>query len=201
MRRYIVGGMVVVVLGLFSAVVWFAYQDLMPAGDVAPPLIRADAGDLKRQPDERGGLPVVNAESAIVRALDEPESPVRVERILPRETAAPRSTADVIPEALAAEPGAAPVASAAADPAVALDPEVLFEPKVPAAEAGDAGGQAPVPDTLDTLLAEIVESPAALGAIEPAAGPIGEDEIAEPGSLPLPADGLTVPQTAAETAA
>lgn len=187
MRRYIVGGMVVVVLALFSAVVWFAYQDLMPGGDSTPPLIRADAGELKREPDERGGLPVVNAESAVVQALDEPESPVRVERILPREATAPRSTADVIPEALEAEPGAAPGVAAADELAAATDGAPLT------AEAGEAT------DTLDTLLAEIIEGPEELGAIEPAAGPMAEDEIAALDSLPLPADGLALPETAAES--
>lgn len=56
MRRYVVGGMLAVVLALFSAVVWVAYQDLMPDGDAAPPLIRADAGELKREPDKRDEL-------------------------------------------------------------------------------------------------------------------------------------------------
>jgi hypothetical protein len=185
LRRYLVSGMVAAVLVLFSAVVWFAYQDLMPGGDAVPPLIRADAGELKRDPDERGGLPVVNEESAVVQALEEPESPARVERIVPRETVAPRSTADVIPEALEAEPlrtdnleqlsaDAAGAATAAAGAAVATE----------------AAGT----ETLDTLLAEIIEGPGGVDAIEPGAGPMGETDLAQADALPLPNDGLLRPE-------
>ncbi len=103
-----------VVLALFVAVVWFAYQDLMPGRERGAALIRADAAPIKREPLERGGLPLVNSESAVVQALDEPDSPVRVERIVPRATDVPRSTADIIPDVLEAEPGSATAAIDAA---------------------------------------------------------------------------------------
>jgi hypothetical protein len=184
--RYLIGGVVALVLILFGSVVWFAYQDLMPGGNEAPPLIRADATPIKREPDERGGLPLVNEESAVVQALDEPDSPVRVERIVPRESAAPRSTADVIPEALEAEP-LPDGAPAAAGPALA---EAAPDPAADAA-AGDPGT-----DSLDSLLAEIVEGqgdPAA--AVEPAAGPTGSTAVAadDLDVLPLPSDALPEP--------
>ncbi|MEZ5865766.1 MAG: hypothetical protein R3D25_17490 [Geminicoccaceae bacterium] len=86
------------------SVVWFAYQDMMPGGDEAPPVVRAEVGPLKREPNERGGAPVVNEESVVVQALNEPDAPVRVERLIPRDEPAPRSAADVIPDALQAEP-------------------------------------------------------------------------------------------------
>ena len=198
LRRYLLGAMVVVVLALFSAVVWFAYQDLMPGGDTVPPLIRADAGELKREPDERGGLPVVNAESAVVQALDEPESPVRVERIVPREAAAPRSSADVIPEILAVEAGLEAESSVAAEESAfggegeTLVVAPLAVPALATAEADDAAGTATATDTLDTLLAEIIEGPEDLAAIEPAAGPFAEDD-----GLPLPDDGMALPEALA----
>jgi hypothetical protein len=181
-RRYVLGGIVALVLALFSGVIWFAYQDLMPGGDEAPPLIRADAAPIKRDPDERGGLPLVNEESAVVQSLDEPDSPVRVERILPRETVAPRSTADVIPEVLEAEPVSD---SDLAFAGTALDP---------ATAAGVADATAGPGDTLDTLLAEIVDgeagtsAPAGGLAAEPAAGTAADAE------LPLPADGIAEPE-------
>ncbi len=106
-RRYrgiVIGGLVAVVLILFVSVVWFAYQDMMPGGDEAPPVVRAEVGPLKRAPDERGGAPVVNEESVVVQALNEPDAPVRVERLIPRDEPAPRSAADVIPDVLQAEP-------------------------------------------------------------------------------------------------
>lgn len=110
-RGFVLGGLVAVVLLLFVSVVWFAYQDMMPGGDEAPPVVRADAGPLKRAPSDRGGAPVVNEESVVVQALNEPDAPVRVERLIPREEPAPRSAADVIPDELQAEP-AAPEAAA-----------------------------------------------------------------------------------------
>ncbi len=179
-RRYVVGGIVALVLALFSGVIWFAYQDLMPGGDEAPPLIRADANPIKHQPDERGGLPLVNEESAVVRALDEPDSPVRVERIVPRESTAPRSTADVIPEPLEAEP------RSDTDLAIA----------VPTTGPGVAAVDGPG-DSLDMLLAEIVDGQADVAPIEPAAGPGPADfaaESADVDALPLPADGITLPE-------
>ena len=100
LRTYLLGGLVAVVLALFGSVVWMAYQDMMP-GDDTPPLIRAEAGPIKHEPDERGGLPLLNEELVVVQALDAPDAPVRVERIVPRQAEAPRSSADVIPEALA----------------------------------------------------------------------------------------------------
>lgn len=158
--RYLIGAVVSAVLLLFGAVVWFAYQDLMPGGDSAPPLIRAEAGPLKRQPDERGGLPVVNAESAVVQALDEPDAPVRVERIVPRQSTAPRSTADIVPEALEAEPAAGEsLLAGSAAPAATGSDEM--------AEATPATAPA---DTLDALIAEVAGGPEELREIEPAAG-------------------------------
>lgn len=213
LRRYLVSTMVVLVLALFTAVVWFAYQDLMPGGDSVPPLIRADAGELKRPPDERGGLPLINAESAVVQALDEPASPVRVERIVPRQPAAPRSTADVIPEALEAEPQTADGEIQIADAGASASGEIAgggtADPV--AADGGPADGRAVTgtateigvadgggtgTDTLDTLLAEIIEAPAAPGLIEPAAGPsdAAAPDPAEVDRLPSPADGMALPE-------
>lgn len=159
-RRYLIGGVVTAVLGLFVAVVWFAYQDLMPGGDAAPPLIRADAGPLKREPDQRGGLPVVNAESAVVQALDEPDAPVRVERIVPRQSTAPRSTADVVPEIIEAEPVDEPEALVASADAAA---DAVEEAAV-AAEASDGA------DALEVLIADVTGGVEELREIEPAAG-------------------------------
>jgi cell division protein FtsN len=181
--RYLIGGVVALVLLLFGSVVWFAYQDLMPGGNEAPPLIRADAAPIKREPDERGGLPLVNAESAVVQALEEPDSPVRVERIVPRESVAPRSTADVIPERLEADPVA--------------ETETAVADVGPAATT--AGGEAEVgTDSLETLLAEIVEGQGDPGAVEPASGTAASDAAAadEPAALPVPSDGLPVPEAA-----
>jgi len=186
-RSYLIGGVVSTVLALFIAVVWFAYQDLMPGGDAAPPLIRAEAGPLKREPGERGGLPVVNAESAVVRALDEPDAPVRVERIVPRQSTAPRSTADLVPEALEAEPAPvelAPVEPAPVEPAP-IEP-VLAESATPGAidrgEAEMAANEAASADSLEVLIAEIAGGVEELRAIEPAAGPA--DRPAAPATPP-----------------
>jgi len=186
--RYLVGGLVVLVLALFSGVVWFAYQDLVVGGDEPPPVIRADATPIKREPDERGGLPLVNEESVVVQALEEPDSPVRVERILPREAAAPRSTADVIPEELEAEP--------VSDTDLAVAGAALEQ----AAQTTVIDAEGPG-DSLDTLLAEIVDGEGGSRAIEPAAGPApvpaaaAVDVPALEDDLPMPADGVVLPDS------
>ena len=198
-RSYLLGGLVALVLVLFGSVVWMAYQDMMP-GDGTPPLIRAEAGPIKHEPDERGGLPLLNEESVVVQALDTPDAPVRVERIVPRQAEPPRSSADVIPEALKAEPGA----EAAGGPVVASAQDV---------ETSTTDGS----DSLDSLLAEIAsgldQEPASggLDEVQTAAnettdngnpGALAEAEIGAPATLELPAAPPAAPDdTAAAPAA
>lgn len=160
LRTYLLGGLVALVLILFGSVVWMAYQDMMP-GDGTPPLIRAEAGQIKREPEERGGLPLLNEESVVVQALDEPEEPVRVERIVPRQAEAPRSTADVIPEALQAEPGAKQESDSVV--ASTQSPETT--------STGES-------DSLDSLLAEIASGLDEEPPIEPAAGRVEQLQLA-----------------------
>ncbi len=175
LRTYLLGGLVAVVLALFGSVVWMAYQDMMP-GDGTPPLIRAEAGPIKHEPDERGGLPLLNEESVVVQALDTPDAPVRVERIVPRQAEPPRSSADVIPEALQAEPGAEAAGGTVVASAQALE-----------TTASDDS------DSLDSLLAEIASGLDQEPPIEPAAGGLDEVQIAAnettaDGTLAAPAE-------------
>ncbi|MCB1991490.1 MAG: SPOR domain-containing protein [Geminicoccaceae bacterium] len=173
-RRYrglVIGGLVAVVLALFVSVVWFAYQDMMPGGDEAPPVVRAEVGPLKREPNERGGAPVVNEESVVVQALNEPDAPVRVERLIPRDESAPRSAADVIPDELQAEP--VPPETAEDDSLDALLADLAEGPKeLREIEPGDGGAVASVPEEQQIPLV-----PAAPPV--PAADPVAPQPVAE----------------------
>lgn len=170
LRAFLIGTLVSAVLLLFAAVVWFAYQELMPGGDGAPPLIRADARPLKHEPEERGGLSVVNAESVIVQALEEPDSSVRVERIVPRDPAPPRTAADVIPEALEAEEEDIQALMVPdGEDAASLDAligEVVEESTLDGTEASEAAGASGGEPTLGATAAT---TPAETEAEQPAA--------------------------------
>lgn len=193
-RGFVVGGLVAAVLLLFVSVVWFAYQDMMPGGDEAPPVVRAEAGPLKRAPNERGGAPVVNEESVVVQALNEPDAPVRVERLIPREEPAPRSSADVIPDELQAEP-AAP-GKGEPDSLDALLADLAEGPKeLRDIEPGDGGAASA------TAVDELPAAPAPAAAAVPAAAK-PPAATAAPAAEPAPeAPAPAVPAAGAATMA
>jgi hypothetical protein len=84
--RSLLLGVGLVVFVLFGAVLWFAYADMVGFGASGPPpLIRAEAGPIKRLPDEPGGMELTNVDSPAARIFEEQAEPVRRERILPRE--------------------------------------------------------------------------------------------------------------------
>jgi cell division septation protein DedD len=135
----------VLIFGLFGAVLWYAYVDLAGLGASGPPpLVRAEAGPIKRDPDDPGGMDVTNRDAPSARILEEQAEPVRRERILPR--------ADLAPP----QPEPAPSAG-----------EMAAGPPQPAPDAPAA----PVPPNTTRPMESAEELPPALAAPEPPAGP------------------------------
>lgn len=68
------------VLIVFAAVVWNTYRQGVRDGSGGVPLITADAGPYKRQPDDAGGVPTPNLDTRLYDEMDgsertEPEEP------------------------------------------------------------------------------------------------------------------------------
>jgi len=110
LMRWFLTLLVLLVFAFFGMVVWLAYHELSGAENGVPPLVRAEPGPVKRPPEQRGGLAVVNEESAIVRALEEGEAATRIERLLPRQPPAPRSAEEALGPAASPDEGTATAA-------------------------------------------------------------------------------------------
>ena len=109
--RWLIGGVLLVVFAAFVGIVWLAYQQEHRL-EGEPPLIKASAEPYRRAPSERGGLAVLNEESALVQALEEPTRPTVVERILPPPPPAPKAATEIV--ATAPPPETLPTVAAAA---------------------------------------------------------------------------------------
>ncbi len=95
--KWIIRGALVVVFGIFAAVVFAAYQERF-GGSGDPILVRAPETPLKRTPDERGGLEVANEDTSVADVLQRPAQPVQPEQILPSSEPAEVEPAEVQPE-------------------------------------------------------------------------------------------------------
>lgn len=148
--RWIVIALGGVVFAVFAAVIWYAYVEVMGLGAGGPPpLVRAEAGPIKRAPDDPGGMEIPNRDSAVARVFEETVDGVRRERILPRQ-----DTAQILPEPEPEPP------TPAAQPAPS--------PPVPDSEPAQAGS---IGAPIERLAAREPEPPAAEAAAPPAARP------------------------------
>ena len=168
--RWLIGGVLLVVFAAFVGIVWLAYQQEHRL-EGEPPLIKASAEPYRRAPSERGGLAVLNEESALVQALEEPTRPTVVERILPPPPPAPKAATEIVattppPETLPTVTAAASVQSPPDDPLAAAvapletapvtatdapvelpdalaSPDVVAEPNLPRLPERDRTAEAP----------------------------------------------------------
>jgi len=142
-RRIVLPALLAAVLLGFVAIVWLAWRDAYP-GDGEPPLIRAAPGPIKRPPDTPGGVDFEGERQGIASVLNGPPPAPRVERLLPREPAPPRTLAEADPALVAPPPAPAfevptPATTAAASTAPALPgsgaaaADGTLRPSVPAA--------------------------------------------------------------------
>lgn len=172
-------GAAVVVFGLFGAVLWLAYADVIGLGAGGPPpLIRAEAGPYKRPPDDPGGMPVAEASPA-ERIIADQVEPFRRERLLPAQ-----------------DP---PINEAPEEPVDEPQLTTAVEPAPATGASGDIGPAliAPEPPATTTLATAPAATPLApLAAREPVSPPVATAAAAAGEAIvPAPA-----PRAAARTA-
>ncbi|HMR33914.1 MAG TPA: SPOR domain-containing protein [Geminicoccaceae bacterium] len=144
--RWIVIALGGVVFAVFAAVIWYAYVEVMGLGAGGPPpLVRAEAGPIKRAPDDPGGMEIPNRDAAVARVFEETSDGVRRERILP-----PQDTTQVPPEP---------------DPPPSAAPQPEAASTVPATDGQPPAAEVPV----ERLAAPEPEPPAAVPAPTPPA--------------------------------
>ena len=172
--RWIVIALGGVVFAVFAAVIWYAYVEVMGLGTGGPPpLVRAEAGPIKRAPDDPGGMEIPNRGSAVARVFDETVDGVRRERILPRQ-----DTAQIPPEPEPASP-----------PAPA--PQAMPGPTAPGSQAAEPATAAPV----ERLAAREPEPSAPLAPTQPATRPsITVTNQPPPSQAPAPAAQQAAPR-------
>ena len=92
MRRYSAPTIAVVVFSLFSAIVWYSYnQGAMQGTDVVAPYIRAESVATKRKPEQPGGDIAPHEGIYVYNPVGPNVDPPAVERLLPPpETPLPR---------------------------------------------------------------------------------------------------------------
>lgn len=73
----------VVVITVISLVTWAVWPDNQGISDESIPIVRADAGDYKVEPEDRGGMPIPNKDSTIFEAMEPaPTEEKKVESLL-----------------------------------------------------------------------------------------------------------------------
>ena len=136
-------------LGLLSLVMLRAYKAAQEATIVAEvPLLRAEAGPIRRRPEDPGGMDVPHREKLIYEAFEDGSVETVVERLLPSpEEPLPRPTP---PEPrITSVPDAPPPALAPLPaPPVGASPELAVVPPVPE-----------IVDPVETVLAPATEVP------------------------------------------
>lgn len=167
-RRGLTSALVVLLgIGVFGAIIWYAYSQGTRAGsETVAPILRADATPTKVKPETPGGLQVPHqdklvyerlnpggaAEPGVERLLPPPELPL--ERPKPPEpvVAAPAEPAAQEPAAPQSAPPAAPPAApptpTAADtaPAAGAPRDLLVQPSAPVAQAAPPAAEPPKPE-------------------------------------------------------
>ncbi len=75
---------VVVSLGVFGFIVWYAYQQGHKAGsDSVPPIIKADVNPVRVRPESPGGMEVPHQDKLVYDRVDPDARQPQVERLLP----------------------------------------------------------------------------------------------------------------------
>lgn len=165
MRRYLAPSIAVIVLGAFSAVVWYSYDRGVKQGaDAVAPHIRAESVATKRKPEQPGGDVAPHEGIYVYNPVGQNVDPPAVERLLPPpETPLPRPVpvidVDLLPPA----------------PLQAEAPAV--EPKAEQAPPDDlARAPAPKPESPPPLQADIkrILEDLQVPKLAPAAGPVAD---------------------------
>jgi hypothetical protein len=172
--------LVLVAIGAFVAIVWWAYRTANQTDAPAElPVVEAEPGEEKVRPESEGGLDVPNQDKLIYEQLGQGEQTAEVERLLPppeeplEPPAPPQETAEPAPDTAALTPPPPPQEVPEPVDAGEASPE---DTAAPAPEAE------PEPDTGEA-------APPVMPAPEPEAAPEGAPETtaAEPAPEAAPA--------------
>lgn len=189
-RRWGPPALVAAAFAVLAAVVWLAWQDGL-AGGGEPPLVRAPAGPIKHPPDKPGVDEPAERRNGATRLVEGPAPPPKVERLLPREPAAPRSLAEADPELAAQPPAPGPTGGLGASAAAATRP--------PAAAPATASA-APSPAATPSALAAPEPARPALSAW-PVQAPLAQPPTARPPAAQSPPAPLPAAEPPAAVAA
>ena len=96
--KWVISGLFIVVFAIFGGVVWMALNEVRSLNR-EPLVVRAPSGPIKRVPEDRGGLAVLNESSPLVRSLEQPIDQPGPERILPPEETPPQSALQALNQA------------------------------------------------------------------------------------------------------
>ncbi|MDX6751764.1 SPOR domain-containing protein [Geminicoccaceae bacterium 1502E] len=190
-RRVYLGTAFAVVFALFAWIVWWAYEETLGGGG-EPPLVRASDAPYKRSADTPGGLDTET--EGVSSVFGERRETVRIERLLPRQEAAPpRPAAELLPPPepepdpleAPASPAAVPPLEGPAD----LAPVTAAVPP-PAAEEPAAPHQEPEPEPAPVTTAAAPPAQAPVPTPAPAPRPAQRPQAtaapAEPAGGPRP---------------
>ncbi len=135
-----------ITIAVFSVALWFAYDQGVRRGvQMAPPLIKADAGPTKIAPDEPGGMAVPHQDKTVYDRLSGKTETVEAEKLLPPpetvvekplaiiQDAKPEAGTDPVPKPPKVE--SLPITPPAEEPKeqTAAKPEPKAAPEPPAA--------------------------------------------------------------------
>lgn len=198
LTRILVSVALVIALGAFGGLVWFAYNEGVRSGaEEAAPLIRADAEPVKQKPEDAGGMAIPHqdklvynriapgqAESPVERLLPPPETPVE-RPTLPATAPEPPAVGDVAETVEKAAEDAATQAAvkSAAEASKASDAiaEVIVEADKAAGSAASQAREMAASATAQPSQGAPVQEPAA-----PAPPPAPPIESVLPRSEPAP---------------
>lgn len=210
--------LVVVALGAFVAIVWWAYQNAYkPSTPGELPVVEAEPGDVKVRPESEGGLDVPNQDKLIYEQLGSGEAQPEVERLMPppEEPLEPPSPPPAETAALTPPPPPQDIAPSAEIMAEAPATANLPEPPDLAPAAGGQAPEAPQSPAPETAAATVADAaPPAPPAPElpvipaPESAPVAAAEASAaaapaaevPESAPAEAETASAPETAPEVA-
>jgi cell division septation protein DedD len=185
--------LVLVAVGAFVAIVWWAYRTANQADAPAElPVVEAEPGEEKVRPESEGGLDVPNQDKLIYEQLGQGEQTAEVERLLPppeepiEPPAPPQETAEPAPDTTVLTPPPPPQEVPEAVDSGEVSPEGTAAPAADGAAAPEAE---PEPDVAEA-------APPVVPAPEPEAAPEAAPETtaAEPAPAPEAAPAAPAPE-------
>lgn len=161
-RRLLASLVIVVALGGFSGIVWYAYtKGKESGGEAVVPLIKAESEPVKVRPEKPGGMEIPNQDKLVYNRLIPGEPPPPLERLLPPPEA-PVAKTETPPETPVAETETPPETSVAeteatVPPAPPIETPPIETPPIETKESAkkDVGAVAGAESRLASVAPEI----------------------------------------------